>query len=120
MKAVIKTGGKQYLVSHGEKISVEKLDLKEGESVEFKEVLFFEDKEKEVFLLGNPHVEGVVVKGTVIKEGLGDKKIIFKYKPKKRYKVKRGHRQPFTEVEITEIKKLPAKNTKTKTSTKEE
>ncbi len=103
MIAVIKTGGKQYLVSPGKKIKVEKLDAEKGSKINFKEVLLFED-EKENLILGTPYIEGVSVIGEVIEEGRGEKKTIFKYKPKKRYKVKRGHRQPYTEVEIKEIK----------------
>ncbi len=104
MIAVIHTGGKQYLVSPGEKIKIEKLGVQEGETVDFEKVLLFEDDKGES-LIGNPYLEEVKVSGKVLKEGLGEKKRIFKYKPKKRYKVKKGHRQPYTEVEITEIKK---------------
>ncbi len=104
MIAVIKTGGKQYLVSPGKKIKVEKLDLEKGSKVDFEEVLLFED-EKENLVLGTPYIEGISVIGEVIEEGRGEKKIVFKHKPKKRYKVKKGHRQPYTEVEIKEIKK---------------
>lgn len=103
MLAVIKTGGKQYLISPGKRIEVEKMDASPGDKVEFKEVLFFEDDKGE-FLLGNPCVEGVKVEGEVLEEGKGEKKRVFKYKPKKRYKVKKGHRQPFMRVEIKEIK----------------
>jgi large subunit ribosomal protein L21 len=102
MIAIIKTGGKQYIVSPGSKVKVEKLEQKAGEKVQFEEVLLLED-ENNLFLLGTPFVEGAVVTGEVLEEGMGDKKIIFKYKPKKRYKLKKGHRQPYTEVEIKEI-----------------
>ncbi len=104
MIAVIKTGGKQYLVSPGEKIKIEKIDAKVGDKVNFKEVLLFEDEKGEV-ILGTPYIGNIKVEGVVLEEGLGDKKIVFKYKPKTRYKVKKGHRQPYTEVEIKEIKK---------------
>jgi large subunit ribosomal protein L21 len=101
MLAVIKTGGKQYLVSPGQKIKIEKLDLKEGKEVTFKEVLLVE-KQKKVEI-GTPFVKGAKVIGKVLKHGKGKKVIVFKYKSKTRYKVKKGHRQPFTEVEIVKI-----------------
>jgi len=102
MLAVIKTGGKQYLVSPGQKIKVEKLDKKEGSEVSFNEVLLLEKQRK--LEIGNPFVKGVKVTGKVLKQGKGKKIIVFKYKSKKRYKVKKGHRQSFTEIEITTIK----------------
>lgn len=102
MFAVIKTGGKQYKVSPGDKIKIEKLENKEGENVIFSEVLFVEN-EKDL-IIGTPLIKGAEVKGKILKQDRKDKVIIFKYKPKKRYKVKKGHRQPFTEVEIIDIK----------------
>ncbi len=116
MIAVIKTGGKQYVVSPGEKIKIEKLEIKEGERVAFEKVLLFEDDKGEV-VIGTPYLEEVNVLGEVLKQGMGDKKRVFKYKPKKRYKVKKGHRQPYTEVEIKEIKKGKVEN-KAKTEKK--
>ncbi len=104
------------MVSPGEKIKVEKMDAAPGEKVRFSEVLFFED-EKGEFLLGTPYLTGVKVEGEVLEEGLGEKKRVFKYKPKKRYKVKKGARQPFTEVEIKEIK-LETSSSKKGSSTK--
>ncbi|PJB99737.1 MAG: 50S ribosomal protein L21 [Candidatus Nealsonbacteria bacterium CG_4_9_14_0_8_um_filter_35_12] len=101
MLAVIKTGGKQYLVSPGQKIKIEKLDAKEGKEVTFKDVLLLEKGGK--IEIGNPLVEGAKVAGKIISEGKGKKVIVFKFKAKTRYRVKRGHRQPFTEVEITKI-----------------
>ena len=101
MLAIIKTGGKQYIVIPGKKIRIEKLDKKEGDEVTFKEVLLLEKNKK--VEIGEPLLKDVSVIGKVLKQGKGDKVIIFKYKAKKRYKVKRGHRQPFTEVEIKEI-----------------
>jgi len=101
MLAVIKTGGKQYLVSPGQKIKIEKLDAKEGSEVTFKEVLLLEKNNK--LEIGNPLVKGAKVVGKVLSQGKSKKVIIFKYKPKTRYKLKKGHRQPFTEVEITKI-----------------
>ena len=101
MLAVIKTGGKQYLVSPGDKIKIEKLDIEEGKETTFKEVLILEKNRK--LEIGTPLVKGVEVVGKVLKQGKAKKVIIFKYKSKKRSKVKKGHRQPFTEVEITKI-----------------
>jgi len=101
MLAVIKTGGKQYVVSPGEKIKVEKIDLKEGSEITFPEVLLLE-KEGEIEI-GSPLVKGAQVIGKILKHGKGKKVIVFKYRPRTRYKVKKGHRQPFTEIEITKI-----------------
>jgi len=102
MLAIIKTGGKQYLVEPGTKIKIEKVDKKEGEEITFSEVLLLEKNRK--LEIGNPLVKDGQVIGKVLKQGKNEKVIIFKYKPKKRYQRKMGHRQPFTEVEITEIK----------------
>lgn len=102
MLAVIKTGGKQYLVQPGDKIKIEKLDEKEGKEVNFSEVLLLEKSKK--LEIGNPTVKNAKVSGKILSHGKGEKLIIFKYKPKKRYKRKIGHRQQFTEIEISEIK----------------
>jgi len=99
--AIIKTGGKQYKVSPGQKIKIEKIDAPEGKSVVFNEVLLLND-EKET-KIGQPLVSGAKVEGKIMEQGRADKIIVFKYKAKKRFKVKRGHRQPFTAVEITKI-----------------
>jgi large subunit ribosomal protein L21 len=105
MLAVIKTGGKQYLVSPGDKIKVENLDAQEGKEVSFDEVLLLDKSEKgDKPELGMPLVKGAKVTAKVLQNGKGKKLIIFKYKSKKRYKRKIGHRQTFTEVEILEIK----------------
>ena len=101
MLAVIRTGGKQYLVSPGQKIKIEKINKKEGQEVAFNEVLLLEKGKK--LEIGAPLVNGAKVIGKVISHGKGKKAIIFKYKPKTRYKIKKGHRQPFTEVEILKI-----------------
>lgn len=101
MLSVIKTGGKQYLVEPGKKIKIEKLEAKEGDEVTFSEVLLLEKNKK--VEIGNPLIKDVQVVAKVLKQGKGDKIIIFKYKPKKRYQKKMGHRQPFTEVEILKI-----------------
>jgi len=103
-QAVIKTGGKQYLVKEGEKIKIEKIEKKEGEEVEFKEVLFLEKDGK--VKIGKPLVEGAKVLGKVLKQGRSKKIIVFKYKPKTRYRKKKGHRQYFTEVLIEKIEGL--------------
>ena len=101
MLAVIKTGGKQYLVSPGEKIRVEKLAKKEGDEVVFDDVLLLEKQNK--LEIGSPTIKGAKVVGKVLRQGKAKKVIIFKYKAKKRYHLKKGHRQQFTEVEIKEI-----------------
>ena len=101
MLAVIRTGGKQYLVSPGQKIKIEKLDGKEGKEITFSDVLLLEKNKK--VEIGTPKVKGAKVMGKVLKQGKAKKIIVFKYKAKKRYKVKKGHRQPFTEVEIIKI-----------------
>lgn len=100
MLAVIKTGGKQYLVKKGDKIKIEKLEGKVGDKITFAEVLFLSDKEVKI---GNPFLKGVVVEGKILKQGRAKKVWGIKHKPKKRYKVKFGHRQNITEVEITKI-----------------
>ncbi|MCD6429176.1 50S ribosomal protein L21 [bacterium] len=101
MLAVIKTGGKQYLVKPGDKIKVEKLPKKEGEEIIFDQVLLIEDGKN--VKIGKPLVENAKVKGKILEQGKGAKIIVFKYKAKKRYKKKMGHRQLYTLVEITEI-----------------
>jgi large subunit ribosomal protein L21 len=135
MLAIIKTGGKQYLVSPGDKIKIEKInepsfaftsakssgetrgdspkasapsaDKKATESKEkiqeiiFDEVLLSQKGNK--LKIGTPFVKGAKVVGKVLRQGKGKKVIVFKYKPKTRYRVKKGHRQPFTEVEILKI-----------------
>ncbi|MCK4473681.1 50S ribosomal protein L21 [Candidatus Parcubacteria bacterium] len=101
MFAVIKTGGKQYLVSPGDKIKIEKLALEEGKETTFKEVLLLEKNKK--LEIGTPLVKGAKVLAKILKQDKAKKVIVFKYKAKKRYKVKKGHRQTFTEVEILKI-----------------
>ncbi len=101
MLAIIKTGGKQYLVQKGDRIKIEKLEGKIGDKIEFSEVLFL-GNEKEV-KIGNPLIEGAKIEGKILKQGKAKKVTGVKHKPKKRYKVKFGHRQNITEVEITKI-----------------
>jgi large subunit ribosomal protein L21 len=101
MLAVIKTGGKQYLVKKGDKIKVEKLEGKQGSEINFTDVLLLQ-KDKEIEI-GKPIIKDAKVIAKILEQGRGDKVIIFKYKAKKRYKKKAGHRQPYTEIEIKEI-----------------
>lgn len=101
MYAIIKTGGKQYLVREGDVIRVEKLNAEEGSVVTFDEVLAINDDES--LKVGTPTVEGAKVEAKVIKHGKGKKIIVFKYKPKKNYRKKQGHRQPYTQVQISKI-----------------
>jgi len=100
MLAVIKTGGKQYIVEPGKKIKIEKLDKKPGDEVIFNEVLLVEKNKK--LEIGAPKLP-VKVTGKVLEQGKHKKIIVFKFKAKKRYKKKQGHRQPYTQVEITKI-----------------
>ena len=101
MLAVIKTGGKQYIVSPGDKIKIEKIDKKEGSEITFKDVLLLEKQKK--IEIGTPKVKGAKVIAKILKQDRAKKVTVLKYKSKTRYKVKRGHRQPFTQVEITKI-----------------
>jgi large subunit ribosomal protein L21 len=101
MYAVIKTGGKQYKVQEGDIIRVEKLDAAEGSTVQFDEVLALSDENG--LKVGTPVVDGAVVEANVLGQGKGKKIIVFKYKPKKNYRKKQGHRQPYTQLQITKI-----------------
>jgi len=97
--AVIKTGGKQYLVKEGSKITIEKLaGLSEGDETSFDSVLLTDDGKETV--VGTPTVKGVAISGKVTKAGKGKKVIVVKYKAKSRYYKKRGHRQPFQTVQV--------------------
>lgn len=101
MYAVIETGGKQYRVQEGDVITVEKLKAEAGDKITFDRVLAVNDgKELKV---GTPVVSGVSVSGTVVENGKGKKVIIFKYKAKKDYRKKQGHRQPYTMVKIDKL-----------------
>mgnify|MGYP001116445132 CR=1 FL=1 len=102
MHAIIVTGGKQYKVAEGDVLYIEKLPVEAGETVKFDEVLAVIDGDKATF--GTPVVEGASVEAEVVKNGKGKKIIVFKYKPKKNYKRKQGHRQPYTKIEITKVK----------------
>ena len=101
MKAVIVTGGKQYTVSEGDVLFVEKLGVEAEETVKFDQVLAVLDGENSK--IGAPVVAGAVVEGKVVKKGKGKKLHVLKYKAKKNEKKKIGHRQPYTKVEITKI-----------------
>lgn len=102
MYAIIESCGKQYKVAEGDVIFFEKLDAEEGKKVDFDKVVLVSDGEK--IEVGNPYVKGVKVEGKVVAHGKSKKIIVFKYKPKKNYRRKQGHRQPYTKVEITSIK----------------
>ena len=99
--AVIETGGKQYKVSAGDKIKIEKIPAKEGEAVNFDKVLLKADGEK--VEVGAPYLKGAKVEATVLRQGRAKKKIVFRYHSKTRYRKKKGHRQHFTEVKIESI-----------------
>jgi large subunit ribosomal protein L21 len=101
MHAVIKTGGKQYRVTEGDEFNVEKLGIEKGEDVLFDHVLAV--GEGESLVVGQPTVDGATVKATVVTNGRERNVIVFKKKRRKGYQVKRGHRQHFTRVRITEI-----------------
>ncbi len=97
MKAIFKTGGKQYYVTENDRVYIEKLDAEAGQTVKFDEVLFVDGK------VGNPTVNGASIEAEVIKNGRAKKIKIFKYRPKKKYRKTQGHRQPYTLVEIKKI-----------------
>lgn len=101
MYAVIETGGKQYRVAVGEVLSIEKLDQEDGSQVHFDKVLMLA-KDGEV-TIGRPYIEDARVQATVVGHGKGKKILVFKYKPKKNYRKRIGHRQPYTAVKITAI-----------------
>ncbi len=101
MKAVIVTGGKQYTVSEGDVLYIEKLNVEADETVKFDQVLAVLDGENTK--VGTPVVEGASVEAKVVKNGKAKKIVVFKYKAKKNEKKKIGHRQPYTKVEITKI-----------------
>lgn len=101
MYAVIETGGKQYKVSEGDVIFVEKLDTEAGATVEFDKVLIV--GENGDVKVGAPYVDGAKVTAEAVKNGKSKKVIVYKYKPKKGYHKKQGHRQPYTKLEIKKI-----------------
>ena len=97
MIAVVKTGGKQYLVKEGSKIKVEKIEAKEGDTITLDEVLLAGEK------IGAPLVPGASVEAKILKQGRHDKIRVVKFKAKSRYTRTKGHRQHYTEIEITKI-----------------
>ena len=97
MKAIFSTGGKQYLVNEGSELYVEKLDVEPKKEITFEEVLYVDGK------VGNPYVKGATVTAEVVKHGKQKKIIVFKYKPKKKFRKKQGHRQPYTKIIIKKI-----------------
>jgi large subunit ribosomal protein L21 len=101
MNFVIKTGGKQYHVSEGDKLEVESLDVAPGDSIEFSEVLMLRDGE--TVEVGTPLIPGAKVTATVLEHGRGKKIRIIKFKRRKHYRRQAGHRQNYTRVEITGI-----------------
>ena len=100
MYAIIATGGKQYRVSEGDVIYIEKIDAQVDSTVSFDVLLVEKDGD---VTLGKPVVDGVKAEGKVVGQIRGEKIIVFKYKSKKNYRRKQGHRQPYTKVEITKI-----------------
>lgn len=117
--AIVETGGKQYKVAPGQKISVDRLGVAEGEDVELSKVLLIADEEDTI--VGSPTIDGAKVIATCLGEGKGDKVIVFKYKPKVRYRRKKGHRQLYARLEIKEIvkpgKEIAPKKTQKKKAT---
>lgn len=101
MYAVFETGGKQFRVSEGDTLLVEKLDAAVGETVTFEKVFLIEQDGS--FRIGQPLVAGASVAATVVEHGKAKKIIVYKYKSKKNYRRKQGHRQPFTKIAITAI-----------------
>ncbi len=97
MKAIFSTGGKQYLVNEGSELYVEKLDVEPKKEITFEEVLYVDGK------VGNPYVKGAKVTAEVVKHGKQKKIVVFKYKPKKKFRKKQGHRQPYTKIIIKKI-----------------
>ena len=101
MFAIIQTGGKQYKVCAGDVVKVEKLELEVGSKINF-DVLLTSNEGK--IVAGNPIVENVTCVAEVVEHGKGDKIVVYKYKPKKNYRRKQGHRQPYSAIKIVEIK----------------
>ena len=101
MYALIETGGKQYKVEEGDILSVERLKVDEGETVSFDKVLMISGEEG--VRIGKPYIEGAVVEGEVLLHDKDKKIVVFKYKAKKNYRRKQGHRQPFTKIKISKI-----------------
>lgn len=118
MYAIIESCGKQYKVAEGDVVFFEKLDVEEGKNITFDKVILVSDEGK--VQIGNPYVTGAEVEGKVVVHGKGKKIIVFKYKAKKNYRRKQGHRQPYTKVEITNIKTSSSKTSTEKSEEKVE
>jgi len=101
MYAIMETGGKQFKVQQGDVLRIEKLDAEVGETVEVTKVLALSGDEG--LTVGKPYIEGAKVVLKVTEQGRGEKILVFKYKPKKKYRKLRGHRQPFSQVVVDEI-----------------
>ena len=101
MYAVMETGGKQYKVAIGDTLFIERLDNEADDKITFDKVIMISDKGS--INVGTPYVEGATVSAKVLKNGKAKKIIVFKMKPKKGYRRKQGHRQPYTQIEITGI-----------------
>ena len=102
MYAVLTTGGKQYKVEEGDVLRIEKISGEVGTSVSFDKVLMFSDGEK--VRVGTPLLDGISVSGHIVEQDKAKKILVFKYKRRKNYRRKQGHRQPFTAVKIDSIK----------------
>ena len=102
MYAIIEACGKQYKVAEGDEVYLEKLEVNEGEKVTFDQVLLISDGEK--IKVGTPTVKSAKVEATVVAHGKDKKGVVFKYKAKKNYRRKQGHRQPFTALKIVSVK----------------
>lgn len=101
MHAVIQSGGKQYRVAEGDVVRLEKLNLAEGDTVDFSRVMMVSDGEN--IVIGQPYIEGGKVSGTVEAQGRGKKIDVIKFRRRQKYRRKQGHRQSYTEVKITSI-----------------
>ncbi len=111
MYAIIESCGKQYKVTKGDVVFFEKLEAEEGKKITFDKVVLISDEKK--IEIGAPYVKGIKVEGKVVSHGKGKKIIVYKYKAKKNYRRTQGHRQPYTKVEITNIKMPTTKKAET-------
>lgn len=112
MSAILEVNGKQYVVKEGDKIKVNKIKGKEGDTITLDKILAVLTDEKSK--IGQPHVKGANITATILGHGKDKKVLVFKYKPKKRYRVKSGHRQHYTLLKIEKIKEKPAKKAASK------
>ena len=103
MLAVIRTGGKQYLVKEGDILTVEKIDGKAQDEVVFSDILLATDDSGNETMVGTPVLSNIKVSAKILEQGRGEKIMVIKYKPKVRYRKKKGHHQLFTKVQITKI-----------------